>query len=513
MNRGRVFRTLFTLGVRECWRDGRPRRGLLPLVLMIAMAGVFGSGVAALVRLAPAAGTPSAWAHDLLGWTFTLAFLMSLLGDLHATVESAVTGAHLPLLRAAPLTAHEQLAFVFVQTLPRTLPPVVGVALPVAAVWAATHPGISWAAVAGAMLLLWSVPLGLGTALALPLLRVAPASRVRESLAVLATLAFVAGWLANAFWMPHLASSFGSTAAMPVLPPAPAASPGTWAAELLLDPDAAGIARALLAVAAALTWAGFSATRLLASLQERAAAPAGRQVRASARPAPTLLAAFLRRDAALAGRDWPVLLDALASLALWTLLPLALLPVVPLERGELARAMLVALSLSLGNDLAARALPLEREALAWSRLSPVGGARWVWARAAGVLLVSSSVVLAASLLLAAVLGLEPREWFDAAWFALSVSAVLLAAGMAVGAALGDLAWTDPRAMLGVGGRSVSAFTLLAIASGAFTLSHVLGERAFGFGERAGIVVVAAGLAAALLTFAARTLARREFAAR
>ncbi|HEY6894366.1 MAG TPA: helix-turn-helix domain-containing protein, partial [Rhodanobacteraceae bacterium] len=81
-------------------------------------------------------------------------------------------------------------------------------------------------------------------------------------------------------------------------------------------------------------------------------------VRAGARRAATLTRAFLRRDSALLARDWPVALDAFANLALWSLLPLAVLPLAPLPRQELARDMLIALSVSLGHDVAARALQL-----------------------------------------------------------------------------------------------------------------------------------------------------------
>src|SRR5262249_19654474 len=134
------------------------------------------------------------------------------------------------------------------------------------------------------------------------------------------------------------------------------------------------------AAVGALALAFASADRLLAQLQSHAASVPARVVRGSVRRAPSLQGAFLRRDLALFSRDWPVLLDLLSRLALWTLLPLALLPVTPLPRAELVRDMLVALTLSLGNDIAGRALPLERHALAWARLSPVGGARWVLRR-------------------------------------------------------------------------------------------------------------------------------------
>src|SRR5258708_6374554 len=64
--------------------------------------------------------------------------------------------------------------------------------------------GIDAGGLAAGLVALWAVPVGAGVAIALALLAIAPASRARESLSVLVTVAFVAGWLVNAFWIPRL---------------------------------------------------------------------------------------------------------------------------------------------------------------------------------------------------------------------------------------------------------------------------------------------------------------------
>jgi hypothetical protein len=85
--------------------------------------------------------------------------------------------------------------------------------------------------------------------------------------------------------------------------------------------------------------------------------------------------------------------------------------------------------------------------------------------------------------------------------------------MCVGALLGDPAWTDPRAMLGVGGRALAAVALLAQAAVWLWLSHVLSPaEPLAPGVLLALLVAGGLLAAGLLALAAVTLERREFAA-
>lgn len=517
MSRTRALaRTGWTLARRALWHDGRPQRGLLPVALTLIMFSAFGATFSTLFQSLADAGAPPAWAARLLGWAFTLAFVMLTLGDLHVVVAALVDSPQLDRMRLAPLSTLQLLAIETVRTLPRTLPPVLGIALPAALAHAHAYGTWSGAlALPLALLTLWAVPLGLGTALALVLLRLSPAARLREAIAALATFAFIAGWLVNAFWLPRLASDSASlTAWFRALPEPPAWSPATWAA-MALDPDSrsrlSAVLKCALAALAALAAAAFAAQRLLATVQSRAAGTPGRLTRGSSRRAPTLLLAFLRRDRALVLRDWPVLLDALGSVALWTLLPLAVLPVAPLPRLEIARDMLIALSVSLGNDLAARALPLERTSLAWARLSPVGGARWLGHRAAGLALAGGTVVLAATLLTTGALGLPLAAFTDVLVFGMAAAASAMASGLLIGALLGDPAWTDPRAMLGLGGRSAAAGVLLVQAALWVALAHRWSPgEPLGIAALIPVLTLALVHSAIMLTVGARVLERREF---
>lgn len=515
MNTAVVARTGWRMARRALWSGGRPRRGLLLLgVTLLMMLAVLSAALLVFEALGRP-GVPPAWSSRVLAWAFTLAMAVLTLGDLHVAVATLVAAPDLERLRAAPLTPRQLLALKLWETLPRTLPPVLGIALPVALAYVWVVGGSNLWALAPALFALWAVPLGLACAIALPLLRHAPAAYVRESLAVLATFAFVAGWLANAFWMPHVAGEgAGLAAGMTALPAPPAWSPATWAAHALSTaaPRAWPAAVAcVLTACVALALAMLAATRLLAGLHERAAAAAGRTVRASARRAPTLAWAFLKRDAALVTRDWPVALDALASLALWALLPLAVLPLAPLPALELARDMVIALSVSLGNDIAARALPLERTSLAWARLSPVGGARWVRRRALGVGVVSGVLLLAASALVCLALGLRGRAVLDLVTFAFAAAIPATATGLLVGALLGDPNWVDPRAMLGAGGRMAAAAALLVQAGVWLAIAHTLSTtEPLSLGVLGSLLLASAVLAWLLLSFAARVVERWEF---
>ena len=518
MNSAVVARTGWRLARRAVWSAGRLHRGLLPLAITLLMLLGFGVSSVALFGALRQARAPIEWSQRVLGWAFTLAVLMLTLSDLRGAVFALFMAPDLDRLRAAPLAPRQVLALKLFETLPRTLPPVLGIALPVALAYAWAQGGVNPLALVAALIALWAVPLGLGLVLALPLLRLAPMARVRESLSVLATFAFVAGWLVNAFWVPRLTGNGAfPTAGLRALPAPPEWSPATWAAHAVTAPwpgQLAATGACVLASIAALTLAMAAATQLLDGLYARASEARGRSVRASSRRAPTLAFAFLRRDAVLVARDWPVVLDALANMALWSLLPLAVLPLAPLPRLELARDMLIALSVSLGNDVAARALPLERASLAWARLSPVGGARWVRLRALGVGVTSGTILVAATALVCFTFGLYGRAAVDVLAFAIGAATAATATGLLVGAVLGDPAWIDPRAMLGVGGRTVAVGALFTQAGVWLALSHRLSAAEPLPAWNLLLILGASALAAALLLqAAARFVERKELSGR
>lgn len=514
MNVAVVARTGWRLASRDVWFAGRLRRGFMPLLLSFLMMLAIGGGALALFPAIARAHAPIEWSQRLLAWAYTLAFVMLAVGDLQISLHALVSDPDLERLRASPITPRQLMGWKLLKSLPRTISPVLGIALPVTLAYAWTYGGVQPLSLVVALFALWAVPLGLGLALALPLLHVAPAARVRESLAVLATFAFVAGWLVNAFWLPRLATNGADlSAGLRALPPPPDWSPATWAARATVAPwpgALAGVGSCLLAAFTALALALVAATQLLAGIESHAAAASGRTVRASARRARTLAGAFLRRDAALVARDWPILLDTLASVALWSLLPLSVLPVAPLPRLELARDMLIMLSVSLGHDVAARALPLERASLAWAQLSPVGGARWVRLRLPGVGIVSGTLLLSAAALVCGVFGLEGREVLDVLSFGIAAVTSATGTGLLVGSALGDPEWTHPRAMLGPGGRNLSVWGLLLQAGVWLTLSRVLSAAEPLPAWTLLLLVGASALFALLmLSFAARVVERRE----
>ncbi len=515
MNTRVVATTGWILARRALWYQGRPQRGVLPVVLTLAMLLAFGLTFDTLFQTLADAGVPATSAERLLGWAFTLSFVMLVLGDLHVVVAGLIDTPELDRLRLAPLGTLQLLAIEVVRTLPRTLPPVLGIALPAAIAHALAYGTTPWLELPVVLVTLWAVPLGLGTALALVLLRLAPAARLREGIAALATFAFVAGWLANAFWLPGLTPDGATLGAwFRTLPEPPAWSPATWAAAAL-DPESRqhGVAllQCALAAGGAMLLAERAARAVLATVQSRARGTPGRAVAAGSRRARSLTLAFLRRDRSLLLRDWPVVLDALASLALWTLLPLAVLPLAPLPHQELARDMLIALSVSLGNDVAARALPLERRSLAWARLSPVGGARWLLQRALGVAVLAGVVVLVATAIASAALDLHAAAVFDVLVFASAAAASALASGLLVGALLGDPDWTDPRAMLGPSGRSIAAAVLLVQAAAWVALAHVLSPtEPLPISVLAPVLAGGGAFAAVMLALTARVLGRKEF---
>jgi hypothetical protein len=516
VNFGAVARIQWLEARRAVWSGGRPRRGLVPIVLSLLMAGAFAATFVVLFGVLETAGAPTETHARVLGWAFTFAFVLLALGDLLTVVSAAATAPDLPRLLAAPLRPRELLGIKFLQTLPRTVGPATAIALPAALCFAASNGGVNPVVLVVALATLWAVPLALGCALAIPLLRLAPAARLRETIAVLATLAFLGGWLANTFWMPRLLAGVDITARLRAIPPLPAWSPATWAADAVSRPGERGLEALAACIAAslgALALAFGIAERMLARLQPGAATAPGTTVRGSSRRAATLTGAFLRRDLALFARDWPVLLDLAARLLLWTLLPLAVLPLTPLPPDELVRDMLVTLTLSLGNDIGTRALPLERHALAWSRLSPVGGTRWVLRRALGVAVLSVAVLLAGALLAGAALRLPPAGVVAAFAFALPAAATALGFGLLLGALLADPEWRDPRAMLGPGGRTVSALVLLTQGAVWVAASHALGPGPVAPGWLAALGLGGAFVAWVLLVITARTLERREYAAR
>ncbi|MEY4071589.1 MAG: hypothetical protein RL721_2203 [Candidatus Eisenbacteria bacterium] len=340
-----VVRTGLRLGRRAILKGHRPGREAVSVVLLVLLATVLSLTLTSLLE--GVANRPDAdrIGSLVLGWTFTIAGVLTLASALQETVGQLVTAADLPLLRTAPIGASHLLAIKVAAVLPRTLFNVLGVALPAALAWATLHPGTSPFGIALALVTLWAVATGAGVSLALPLLRLVPTTVVTPALHLLSTTGFVVAWLAQALIAPRVVTAAleGRFDAALLAPP-PAGSPATIAARLVTEgvrwPD----------LLACLAWSGASlalalvvANRLLDPLHERATLAPMRRVTVG-EPRRGLVRAFLVRDAALVLRDWTITLEALAQFAVWMLLPLAALPLVPLEPTVLARLMMVSLA-------------------------------------------------------------------------------------------------------------------------------------------------------------------------
>src|SRR5205085_11823710 len=76
---------------------------------------------------------------------------------------------------------------------------------------------------------------------------------------------------------------------------------------------------------------------------------------------------------------------------------------------SLVRAMLLALTVGLGYEVAARSIPIERRGIAWSRLAPVRAHAWIAAKLAGTGLLSFAILAVAAVSTAFALGIGGRE--------------------------------------------------------------------------------------------------------
>ncbi len=513
MLRGRAALVRGRLWTRDRGRV-RPRSGIVSLALALLSA----AGLAWALSVAFAAlrgldvGEPVARA--LLGWLFTATLTGVLVFDLHQALAVLVAAPDLDLLRAAPLSRRGLVALRLLDALPQSLPIVLTLALPAALGYAVAYgaPAGGAAMVALALAGLWLAPLGAGLALALPLARMLPPARARDLLGMLATFALVAAWLANALLVPRAGleglSGTPGAGALAALPPPPGWLPSRWAADALATRFAEPGAAVFLALAAlagaALAW--WSTDRHLAAALDRtldAPRRAGRGF-GPARVARSATAAFLARDARLFGRQWSVAADVVAASLLWLLLPLFAVPLVPAGRTDLARAMLVLLAIGIGYEVGARALALERRGLAWARLSPLGPARWVRGRLAGVAILAAALLLPATAAVTLGFRLPPAVVPRLLEWACSAAAVSISLGLLTGAAFADTAWSHPRAMLSLPGR-LAGLALLLAQVGAWLALPALGVHPPPGG------VLAAGLALSALAVAAagRTLAGRN----
>jgi hypothetical protein len=466
----------------------RPRGPLYGLVLVAAAAWIAHTGLAALFAALARAGATPAELRAMLALALDLALAGLLLFDLESVVSTLILDRDLDLLRRAPLRPRAILGLKLLDAAPRTVAPLVVVALPALLAFAKTHPvpATAWLAAPFALALLWAIPLGAGTALTLALLSRLPARRVRESLGLVSTVAFTGLWVLNLFVVPRIAAQAGEPlervrALVAAAAPALALTPGGWAATLFAGADPGELARAALALsgaaAASVALAAVAGARHLAIVLAAARTPVARAgARRGPRPvAPTrvpLVLAVMRRDRLLFVRDWTVLGDVLTGALMWTLVPFLSLPLQPLHSPALVRAMLLTLSVGMGYEIAARAFPLERRGAEWMRLAPIPARSWAVAR----LVSTGSLALALVAIAGASLGwagrLGPGDWLGTMALVIPALALSIAVGLWTGAEFGDPNWTNPRAVLTLGGRLVAALLVIAQVAGWLTLTAI-----------------------------------------
>ncbi len=470
-----VLATQAALTRAQLWSSGRGgtrlRGGAGGVLLGLVLVSFLGWTFVRFFEALAGAGVPQPVAERVFAWVVQVALAGLLVLDLQLAVTHLVAGRDIELLRRAPLATHQVLGVALLRSLPQSSGMLLAFALPAWFAMARAYPALAPQGVwlAPVLALLWAVALGSGLALALALLRVTPAARLREALGLIATLIVTATWLANSFLLPRLDRERGLDAVLAgsllTLPPPPAWSPAAWVAPAMAGTPAALAALAAAALAAALL--AWGASRLwLDDVQSRAAAGTRRRERPGrVTRSRGLLAAFLRRDAALLARDWTMVADIVTAAVLWLLLPLVLAPALELPPAALARSMLVLLATGLGYEVASRALPLERHLIVWAHLSPVGARAWMMRRMAGVALFSLPFVIAAAALLTVSLGLRGEPLAHALLIGAGAWALAIGVGFATGALAGDPDWVHPRAMLGFGGRLAATFAAVAQAGG------------------------------------------------
>jgi hypothetical protein len=423
-------------------------------------------------------GLGDAGARALLAALLAGALAGVLVFDLQYAVAAVLIDSDLELLRRAPLSPRQLLGLKVIDSLPRTAALIAGVALPACLAYgsAVGLPWWGWGMLPLLLASLWAAPLGVGLALGLLLLRLVPARRVRETLAVLSTLVVLGLWLLNSFAMPRLLDTDTDIAARLAQRLTPAAwlvqiSPAHWAAAALTGareglPVAAWAWTTRLVAAALLSLgiAGVAARGLLDDVLARVTSGESRTTRRRVGPrrlAPGGFAALLLKDARLFTRDWTVLGDVLTAGLLWTLLPLVASPLHEAPPRLLARFMLVALAVGLGYEIGARTLPFEGAALAWSRLAPLPPWRWNLAKWSGGLVLSLPLIALSAVAVRLALPLDAAGWAQAVIGGLSALVLALAIGLWTGWIFGDPNWTNPRAMLTFSGRVIASGMLLA----------------------------------------------------
>jgi hypothetical protein len=479
-----LLRSRVRLASRELF--ARPRGGnwlrhpLIAIVLALWMGSMVLGGMRALFDTLAATGAPPRDLAAALALALSGAFVALVVFDVDDAVRTLVSDSDLELLRRAPIPPALLLALKMLDSGPRTVLPLAVLAVPALIAFAA-HSAPSpafWPAAIAAIAALWAIPMALGTALSLLVLRAVPAARAREALGLLATLTLTLLWVASAVVVPRAidadASALGGLRAMfarAIEGPAP----GAIAARAVAAAAAGATATALrelawlaLAALTAIVAALLVARAALASVLERVGGGAERRLGATAATARAfrwrgggVAAAVIRRDGRMLRRSLTILGDLAVASALWTLLPLVGAAKWDLPWSQLARLMLVVVSVGLGYEIAARSVPFERHGGYWARIAPIDPGHWLAGKLAGSGLLALPVVTLIGLVLAFTRPISLESWGGTACLVLGALALSVGTGVWAGVLFGDPAWINPRAMLRITGRLATSFLLLA----------------------------------------------------
>ena len=463
-----VRRDFFSPPVRRGWAR-HPAFAIL-LAVLLALVVRFGL-VEAFAAIAAGAGEEAR--VGLLALALTGALVALLAFDVDDVVRTLLLDPDLDLLRRAPRPASTLLAIKALDAAPRTLLPLLVLAVPAIAVYLRDRPApLAGAAVALLVLvLLWGATLAAGVALSLGILSVVPAARAREALGLVSTLVFLALWLLGTLVLPRaLAPGSGHSLTPTLETAARGASPSAAAARAIAAAARGATIRAggdfVFLVAIAIASAGLvalAARFALAAALERIAGGSAAAPRTIASPRPSRpwtrdgdVAAILRRDGRMLRRSWTILGDLLVASLLW-----ALLPLLGFARGEmpaptLVRMAIVTIAVGLGYEVGARSIPFERRAGFWARVSPVGRRRYCAAKLVGATLVAAPIVLVVGALLFFFAHVDPATAVRMAGLIPGALVLSQSTGIWAGAVFGDPDWVNPRAMLRFSGRLVAA---------------------------------------------------------
>ena len=468
-----VRRDFFSPPVHRGWA----RHPVFAILLAVVLAVIVQFGLGEAFATIAAAGSGEEARVGMLALALTGALVALLAFDVDDVVRTLLMDPDLDLLRRAPRPAPALLSIKALDAAPRTLLPLLVLAVPAITVYLGGRPApLAGAAVAALVLVvLWAATLAAGVALSLAILCVVPAVRAREALGLVSTVVFLGLWLLGTLVLPRALAPGAGVALGPTLETAAhGASPSSAAARAIAAAAGGTMAAAggdfLFLVGlgvAAVGLVALAARFALAGALERIAGAAAAAPRAIGAPRPRTpwaregkIAAILRRDARMLRRSWTILGDLVVASALW-----ALLPLLGFARGEippptLVRMAVLTIAVGLGYEVGARSIPFERRAGFWARVTPVGRRRYCAAKLAGATLIAAPIVLTVGSLLFLIARVDPASVARAAIVIFGALVLSQSTGIWAGAVFGDPDWINPRAMLRFSGRMVAALLVV-----------------------------------------------------